>query len=305
MNWKPNPWIAVILSILAAPFGLVYAGQLRLALLFVVILFSLGTIEFFQLLGIERDPLAWLPQYLAAIAAIILAYRTAKASPARTQPWYSRWYGLVGIGGAVLLALFLFRAFLYEPFRIPSTAMSPTVPAGSRIIVQKFGYGHYTAYGMRVSGPPPSAPLKRGDIIVFDHPGNPADVYVKRIVGVPGDQVVYRDKHLFVNGHDSRIGKMDDYLLPDMPRSLQHFRERLDDTEFETLADNDKPTGMVQPADFKLRERCVYAAGEMRCAVPAGSYFVLGDNRDNSFDSRHWGFVRSDLVVGKVVKVIR
>jgi signal peptidase I len=304
LNWKPNPWIAVVLSILAAPFGFVYAGQLRLALLFVAILVSLGTIEFFQLLGVERDPLAWLPQYVAAIAAIILAYRIAKASPARTQPWYSRWYGLVGIGGGVVLTLFLFRAFLYEPFRIPSTAMLPTVPAGSRIVVQKFGYGHYSAYGVRMSGAPRSAPLMRGDVIVFDHPGKPSDVYIKRIVGVPGDEVIYRNKHLFVNGRDSRVGKMDDYLLPDSPR-LQRFQERLDGTEFATLADNDKPGRIAEPVGFKFREHCIYAADEIRCEVPAGNYFVLGDNRDNSADSRHWGFVRSDLVVGKVVKVIQ
>jgi signal peptidase I len=302
--WKPKPWIAVVLSVISAPLGLLYAAKPRLAALFLAILVSLAAIDFSHVLRNALGAIALILQIVASITGIVLAYRTAKTAPDGIQRWYSRWYGLAGIGGLLVLAVVTFRVFLYEPFRIPSSAMRPTLEVGARIIVQKIGYGHPSAYGVRIASWPLSAPLKRGDIIVFDYPVDPAQAYVKRIVGLPGDRVIYSNKQLFVNGKNSRVRQLNEYLHSDVPRFSQRFRDRLDDTEFDTLADNDKPLRANEPIPIALRDRCVFSAEEIRCDVPAGNYFVMGDNRDNSYDSRYWGFVRSELIVGKVVKII-
>jgi signal peptidase I len=128
---------------------------------------------------------------------------------------------------------------------------------------------------------------------------------VKRIVGLPGDHVVYRNKHAIVNGRDSRIRQLGDYVDPNVPRYSPQFRDKLDDTEFDTLVQNDHPQLTAEPNDFPFRDHCRYSAEEFSCDVPAGNYFVMGDNRDNTFDSRYWGFVRADLIIGKVVKMLR
>ena len=299
MNWKPKPWIALVLSLVAAPLGLVYAGKPRWAGLFVVAMVSIAVLAFFRGFGGAFD---WMLPLLS-IGGVILAYRAAKMAPERVRPGYTRWTSLLAIGAAYVAAVVAFRAGVYEPFKVPSTAMAPTADIGARIIVQKFGYGHFSAYGMRFGSRPISAPLHRGDIIVFDYPVNPAETYIKRIVGLPGDRVVYRDKHVFVNGIDSRVRQLDDYLHPDVPKYSQRFLDKLDGTTFTTLQDKDVRR-TPEPSSFAFRDRCVYAEDEIRCDVPAGNYFVMGDNRDNSLDSRYWGFVRADLIIGKVVKII-
>jgi signal peptidase I len=301
-NWKPKPWIAVLLSIVVAPLGLVYAGRPRWAGIFFVATTSIAIAAFFRAFDWASDEVMVVLQIAAVIVGIVLAYRVAKTAPERIRPRYTRWYGLLAIFGVVAVATVVFRAFVYEPFKIPSTAMAPTAELGTRIIVQKFGYGHFSSYGMRFASRPISAPLHRGDVIVFDYPVDPAETYIKRIVGVPGDRVVYRDKHLFVNGVDTRVRQLDDYLHPDLPRYSQRFLDKLDGTTFATLQDDVQR--QPEPSNFAFRDHCAYTENEVRCDVPAGNYFVMGDNRDNSLDSRYWGFVRSDLIIGKVVRII-
>jgi len=301
-NWKPKPWIAVVLSVANASLGLLYAGKPRWAGIYFATTTTIVMLAFFRAFAGVSDAIMGALEIAAAIVGIILAYRAAKTAPERIRPKYTRWYSLLAICAAFAVAAVAFRAFVYEPFKIPSTAMAPTTEIGSRVIVQKFGYGHYTTYGLRFASRPISAPLHRGDVIVFDYPVDPAETYVKRIVGVPGDRVVYRDKHLFVNGVDTRVRQLDDYLHPDMPRYSQRFLDKLDGTTFATLQDDVQR--QPEPSNFAFRDHCAYTEDEVRCDVPAGNYFVMGDNRDNSLDSRYWGFVRSDLIIGKVVKII-
>jgi signal peptidase I len=299
MNWKPKPWIALVLGLVAAPLGLLYAGKPRWAGLFVVAMVSIAVLAFFRVFGSAFD---W-AQSLLAIAGVMLAYRAAKKAPERVRPGYTRWTGLVAIAVASVVTVVAFRTFAYEPFKVPSTAMAPTADIGARIIVRKFGYGHFSTYGLRFGSRPISAPLQRGDVVVFDYPVAPSETYVKRIVGLPGDHVVYRDKHVFVNGVDSRVRQLDDYLHPDRPQYSQRFLDKLDGTTFSTLQDQDVRR-KLEPRQFAFRDHCVYTGEDVSCDVPAGNYFVMGDNRDNSFDSRYWGFVRSDLIIGKVVSII-
>ena len=302
-NWKPKPWIAVVLSVANAALGLLYAGKPRWAAIFFATTTTIAILGFFRAFGGASDSATTMLEIAAAIVGIIVAYRAAKTVPERIRPRYTRWYSLLAIGGAFAIAAVAFRAFVYEPFKIPSTAMAPTAEIGSRVIVQKFGYGHFSTYGFKLASRPVSAPLHRGDIIVFDYPVDPAETYIKRIVGLPGDRVVYRDKHVFVNGVDTRGRQLDDYLHPDLPKYSQRFLDKLDGTTFATLQDKDKIK--LEPTDFAFRDRCAYTDYDVQCDVPAGNYFVMGDNRDNSYDSRYWGFVRSDRIVGKVVKIIQ
>lgn len=174
---------------------------------------------------------------------------------------------MLGIVGFYVLLCLVLRAFFFEPYKAPSTSMAPSVPSGSAVVVQKWGYGHYATYGIALARRGICAPLERGDVIVFDYPKDPSETWIKRLVGLPGDKVSYRAKRLVVNG------------VPASQRALP------------------------LEADFPGKQACVFDGPWLECTVPAGHYFVLGDNRDNSLDSRMFGFVPASHIVGKVVLI--
>lgn len=235
-----------------------------------------------------------------------MSYRIAARFVAQeVRPWYTRWFGMVGICVVVIAVFGSTRAFLYEPYRSPSNSMAPAIEQGSMLFVQKWGYGHYSTYGIRFASRPSSIEVKRGDVIVFDYPLDPSITYVKRIVGVPGDKITYKDNHLSLNGQDTQIRKLDDYLRTDRQQYSDRFLEQIDGTQYETLVDSEMGTHYPTAGDFEFKDKCSFDLGEINCVVPPNHYFVLGDYRTNSSDSRLWGFVRSDQIIGKVVKIIR
>jgi len=306
MHPKPKPWLAALLNVIAAPLGFLYVGKGRWALAYIAVLLVLTTVSFLGLAPSGFAILQALILVLLFVGSVVMAYRVAKRSVEGRRQWSSRWYGMLGIAAALVFTVLLIRVFLYEPFRAPSTSMAPTIPAGSNIVVEKIGYGHFSTYGLRLGQGTLTATVKRGDIMVFDFPVDPSQTYVKRVVGLPGDHVVYRDKHLVINGRDSRLGRLDDYQLVDreLPRTLQQYQEQLDGTVFATLQVEQRPPLGAAPKEFAFRTACTYSADGFVCDVPPGNFFVMGDNRDYSYDSRYWGFVRSELVIGKVVKII-
>jgi signal peptidase I len=306
LNWKPNKWIALVLCIFVTPLGLLYANAPRVAGLYLAIAISIVACYFSRAFGSYTDLLLILAQFILLISSVIIAYRRAThAEPQAHRPWYTRWSGLVGIAAAAVIVVTSVRMFLYEPFRAPSSSMVPTVKVGSLLLVQKWGYGHFSSYGITLGKRPISAQLRRGDIIVFDYPLDPKITFVKRLAGLPGDRLIYRDNHLFVNGRDRRVRQLDDYLDTDTLRYSARYLENLDGTQFDILVDKDAGEYYPRPKEFEFKDKCVFEAKEIRCEVPPDRYFVLGDNRTNSSDSRYWGFVRSDQIVGKVVKVAR
>ena len=181
----------------------------------------------------------------------------------------------------VIFLVFFIRSFIAEPFKIPSGSMMPTLLAGDFILVNKFSYGirvpilNYTM--IEVSQP------KRGDVFVFHYPPKPSIDYIKRVVGLPGDVIEYKSKTLFINGKKMEQTFVDKY--PYIMNEIHHieakeFKEALGEVNHSILI-HDLPGD-----DFKFE-------------VPQGHYLAFGDNRDNSADSRVWGFVPEHNLVGR------
>lgn len=182
----------------------------------------------------------------------------------------------------VILFVFLLRSFLVEPFRIPSGSMMPGLLAGDFILVNKYTYGlRLPVINKKVVDL--SAP-KRGDVMVFRFPADPSINYIKRVIGLPGDRIVYRQKRLYINNLPMPQTPIGDYTYSESGRMLI-FAKRLQESF----------NGM--PHDILLSEG--QDAGELEFNVPEGHYFTMGDNRDRSNDSRYWGMVPEKNVVGR------
>jgi signal peptidase I len=140
---------------------------------------------------------------------------------------------------------------------------------------------------------------QRGDVVVFRYPPDPTLDYIKRVVGVPGDKVAYKNKKLTINGQEVVQKKTEDYLDRDRLFYTPRFVESLGAVQHEILVEADAPSFVPMGGRFPQGEKCNYNSEGMSCEVPAGHYFMMGDNRDNSQDSRFWGFVPDENLVGK------
>jgi len=182
----------------------------------------------------------------------------------------------------VFLIVLILRSFIVEPFRIPSASMMPTLLIGDFILVNKFEYGIrlpvINSKIIEVAGP------QRGDIAVFRYPRDPSTPYIKRIVGLPGDHITYKNKQLYINGELMEQRTLERYQGNGASAGMNGAILRLEDLmgiKHRILVDPSRPATMVDRV------------------VPAGHYFAMGDNRDHSSDSRFWGFVPDDNLVGE------
>jgi signal peptidase I len=210
------------------------------------------------------------------------------------QPWWVE-YSISFF--PVILIVFLLRSFLVEPFKIPSSSMVPTLLVGDFILVNKYTYGIRLPVANRKLielGSP-----ERGDVMVFRFPEDPSLDYIKRVVGVPGDRIEYRNKRLSVNGVPVPLRQVDDYLQKERMQFSRRFIETVNGVEHEILLDEDGSASLMPARAFPFAGNCNYNMNGLACTVPPGHYFVMGDNRDNSSDSRVWGFVPDDNIVGK------
>ncbi len=180
----------------------------------------------------------------------------------------------------VILAVLLLRSFLAEPFRIPSGSMIPTLEVGDFILVNKYAYGlrdpvfhrKFVKFGLP----------QRGDVVVFRYPRDPTKDFIKRVIGVPGDRIVYRNKRLTVNGEAMPQSTDGVYTSPGSTHGVQfRMEEELGPVQHRILVNPARPA-----EDFEFE-------------VPEGRYFMMGDNRDGSDDSRSWGTVPEQNLVGK------
>ncbi|MDB5931308.1 MAG: signal peptidase Serine peptidase family [Polaromonas sp.] len=210
------------------------------------------------------------------------------------QPWWLDWTaGLF----PVIIIVFLLRSFLFEPFKIPSGSMIPTLLVNDLILVNKFHYGvRLPVLNTKVLD---NHSPERGDVMVFRYPPKPSLDYIKRVVGIPGDEVAYLNKKLTINGKPLPKTSLPDFFDVDSMRYAKQFQETNGDRTYRLLNDDDRPSFIAGADNFQYRENCRYSTEGVVCKVPPGHYFMMGDNRDNSLDSRYWGFVPEENIVGK------
>jgi signal peptidase I len=232
------------------------------------------------------DALVWAPKRKRAAAALGAggeAVETGKIEATLKEPTlveYAKSFF------PVILAVLLLRSFLIEPFRIPSGSMMPTLLVGDFILVNKYKYGiRLPVLNKKVYelGEP-----ERGDVVVFRFPKDPSVDYIKRVVGVPGDHIVYRDKTLLVNGEKIAQIPQGTYIGMGSGLSMSGADLRREDL-----------TGVKH--DILVVPKIRGVSSDV--VVPEGYYFVMGDNRDNSNDSRYWGFVPEGNLVGKAFMI--
>ncbi len=210
------------------------------------------------------------------------------------QPWWLDWTaGLF----PVIISVFFLRSFVVEPFKIPSGSMIPTLLVGDLILVNKFTYGlRLPVLNSKITE---GAPPQRGDVMVFRYPPKPSLDYIKRVVGVPGDTVAYLNKRLTINGQPVATASVPEFFDEDAMRYFKQYEEVFGDKKHRLLNDDDRPAFIAGADNFMGRENCLYSVEGVTCKVPDGHYFMMGDNRDNSLDSRYWGFVPEKNIVGK------
>lgn len=206
----------------------------------------------------------------------------------------------------VIAFVLILRSFIYEPFQIPSGSMMPTLLVGDFILVEKFSYGLKDPVARNKfweTGEP-----ERGDIAVFKFPADPNVDYIKRVVGLPGDTVIYRNKQIFIK--PACDTQQECTPLEPVPLSftnrgefmqsniaLERYAESLGEVSHDILRN---PAVINNPSNYRPRQPGTQANEWL---VPEGQYFVMGDNRDNSLDSRFWGFVPDENLVGKAVAI--
>jgi signal peptidase I len=236
---------------------------------------------------------------------ILLPRRLAEVSPPHYVHYAREFF-------PVVLAVWVLRAFLFEAYQIPSSSMRPGLTIGDFILVSKFSYGIREPFTNQVIIPVNQ--LQHGDVVVFkDQQVRNRDL-IKRVIGVQGDKIVYKNKRLTINGIALSYVPTGTYQYSDtfpapvgtIDFNTDKYEEDLLGVKHSIITWNQVPSLNVQSViDFPHKQNCDYVNDdEFSCTVPSGEYFMMGDNRDNSEDSRYWGFVPNQAVLGKAVYVI-
>lgn len=197
-----------------------------------------------------------------------------------------------------VIVFFLIRGFVGEPFKIPSGSMEPTLYTGDIVLTNKFNYGIKSPLSNHTWAK--RNPVKRGDVIVFKYPPSPNIYYIKRVIGLPGDKLEYyfQEKKLVINNEEI---KRDVTTSKNDNTNLQFFTENLEPKKHHIQLENSsKPLAIPTGEGFLNKENCTFNLVKIECSIPSENYFAMGDNRDNSLDSRFWGFVPYGNITGNV-----
>jgi signal peptidase I len=181
---------------------------------------------------------------------------------------------------SLLLVVFFIRTFAFEPFKIPANSMYPTLTPGDFVVVSKIGYGNYKFFGFEVLRTPLFSSVVRGDVVVFEYPPDPKLSYIKRVIGMPGDTIKAVDGQFYINGKRVKVE------VQSVSSDYKYLTESHENVSY-TIA---RSTDRGAQSDFSV-------------TVEPGRYFVLGDNRFNSNDSRYWGLVPEENLIGKLFYV--
>ena len=226
-----------------------------------------------------------------------------KRAADESEPW---WIEYPKSFFPIILIVFSLRSFVIEPFKIPSGSMIPTLLVGDFILVNKYTYGiRLPVTNKKIIG---MNEPKRGDVLVFRYPEDPSIDYIKRVIGVPGDVVTYHNKQLIINGEVVKMEYDGDYKYVESGLGYiysDRYSEYLNKEESHSILINQDVKGLQYSnvRDFPFRDHCKYLRTGFTCEVPPGNYFALGDNRDSSSDSRYWGFVPEQNIVGKAFMI--
>ena len=272
-TWQPKVWVAVLLGIIVQPFAFLYLNKLVLFWLYLILVSVVNLLD-------------WRYQMHLSIIFMVIcpihAYLVAKNYKAKTtRNWYSKWWGIPAVYAVIFSTGFLIRSFFYEPFSVPAASMSPSLEVGDVFIIKKLGFGDYGTYGMKLMDTDLSdgIDLKRGKMYAF-YPPNLDIPYVKRLIGKPGDVIKIEQNNISVNGSLLKT------TLISKDQEFNYYNEVSGVYSYQI-----KTTEAGSPIEASTT------------TVPEDNYFFLGDNRDNSADSRYWGTVPSTDFVGEVAYV--
>ncbi len=224
----------------------------------------------------------------------VQAQRHALMAKRTRQPiWVEYTAGLF----PVILIVFCLRSFIVEPFKIPSGSMIPTLMIGDLILVNKFTYGlRLPIINQKIV---PLGEPRRGDVMVFRYPRDESVDYIKRVVGIPGDTVSYLNKRLVINGQPVELAADGAFVDTERLNEIPRYLETLGEKPHKILTELENPPDIRPVENFPMMENCRYSTAGVVCKVPPGHYFMMGDNRENSLDSRYWGFVPERNIVGR------
>lgn len=204
----------------------------------------------------------------------------------------------------VILVVFLLRSFVAEPFKIPSGSMLPGLLVGDFILVNKYTYGVrlpvLNKKIVEVNSP------QRGDVMVFRYPVDPSKDFIKRVIGLPGDVVSYKNKRLAINGQVLSVEPVGTFAEVDERGGFMRydtFTEKFGEKKHTIMTNPERPTLLGLTREFPYKKNCEYNEDGLVCTVPPGHFLMMGDNRDNSDDGRYWGFVPEENIVGKAFLV--
>lgn len=273
-SWKPRLWLTVLLGIVLQPFVFLYVNRPRLFWLYLLLALVVAGIDWYYELA-----LTLVFSLICPLHAVLIVRRY---DPQRPRRWFNRASVAVGLYLAVMLGILGARTFLYEPYEVPSASMHPTLVEGNLFVAQKWGFAHRSLFGFTLPGSDSldTRHLQRGEVYVFYPPEHDV-LYVKRLMALPGDVIALTPDGVVINGE----------RLP---------RERLSDADGVRVyrEQNGGKRYLIQQLDAAAQQPI------QTFKVPEGHYFFLGDNRDNSNDSRYWGSVAAARVVGEMVWLV-
>lgn len=274
-RWRPMLWITLVLGIVLQPFVFLYINRPRLFALYLLLAVGVLAADFYWSVG-------YFNLALSVLCPLHAGWLVRRSDAPQPRGWYARWWATLAVYLCVVMSIFAFRSFLYEPYTVPSASMNPTLEAGDRIVVRKLGFGHYGSLGinLRLEGMTDPQLMRRGEVYVFLHPQLQVP-YVKRLLGLPGDRIDISEEAVLINGE---------------PLAR------------ETLTEDEQETFFAETAGevtYRIRQQTLPLAPlNGSFVVPDDAYFFVGDNRDDSSDSRHWGAVSGGSIIGQVVLVI-